>query len=83
MKKSIVILGSTGSIGQTTLNIISKKKKLFIIDTLVANKSYQKISTQITKYKPNNFIINDPKVFTKIKLKFKKKKSIYLTIITH
>jgi 1-deoxy-D-xylulose-5-phosphate reductoisomerase len=74
MKKSIAILGSTGSIGQTTLNIINKKKNLFIIDTLVANKNYQKISKQITKYKPNNFIINDIKTFVKIKLKFKNKK---------
>ena len=44
MKKSIAILGSTGSIGQTTLNIINKKKNLFIIDTLVANKNYQKVN---------------------------------------
>ena len=30
MKKTISILGSTGSIGLSTLNIINKKKKIFL-----------------------------------------------------
>ena len=37
MKKSISILGSTGSIGLTTLKIFDKKKKLFKVNILVAN----------------------------------------------
>ena len=71
MKKSLAILGSTGSIGETTLKIISKKINFFTIHTLVANKNYNKICKQIKKYKPINFIINDTKIFLKIKKKFK------------
>ena len=54
-KIRIAILGSTGSIGESTLKIISKKKDRFIIDTLVAHTNYSKILKQIRIFKPNNF----------------------------
>ena len=71
MKKSISILGSTGSIGKNTLKIIKKKKKLFNINILAANKNYKLICSQINEFKPYIFIINDYKVFKKIKKKYK------------
>ena len=40
MKKKIAILGSTGSIGKTLLNIISRDKKNFDISLLSTNKNY-------------------------------------------
>ena len=43
MKTNISILGSTGSIGLTTLKIVDKKKSLFNIDLLSANKNYNLI----------------------------------------
>ena len=67
MKKKISILGSTGSIGETTLEIIKKKKNLFQINTLVANKNYKKICNQINIFKPKIFIIDDIKTFLKVK----------------
>ena len=73
MKKNISILGSTGSIGSTTLSII-RKKKIFKIILLSANKNYSEICEQIKKYKPKYFIINDRKIFEKINIKFKKNK---------
>ena len=69
MKIKISILGSTGSIGNSVLNIIDKKRKLFSISTLCADKNYKKILSQINKYKPKNFIVNDKKIFIKIKKK--------------
>jgi len=47
MKKSISILGSTGSIGESALKIIAIKKNLFSIHTLVANSNYNKICKQV------------------------------------
>ena len=43
MKKKIAILGSTGSIGTTSLNIFEKKSISFKIEVLSANKNYKKI----------------------------------------
>ena len=67
MKKSICILGSTGSIGVLSLDIVNKKKKFFQIHSLLANKNYNLILKQIKKYKPKYYIINDKKVFKKVK----------------
>ena len=66
MKKKIAILGSTGSIGETTLSIIKIKSKDFIIDTLMANSNFTKIKNQIKKYKPNNFVVNNYETFKKL-----------------
>ncbi len=75
MKKKISILGSTGSIGVTTLNILNKKKNLFKINLLSADKNLNLICKQIKIYKPNFFIINNFKVFQKVKTKIKKTKT--------
>ena len=74
MKHTISILGSTGSVGISTLYIVDKKKKNFKIDLLSSNKNYSLICNQIKKYKPNYFVISDINVFIKIKKKFKNKK---------
>ena len=47
MKKTISILGSTGSIGLNTIKIINKKKNNFQINLLSANKNFKLISKQI------------------------------------
>ena len=75
MKKKISILGSTGSIGATTLNILNKKKNLFKINLLSADKNLNLICKQIKIYKPNFFIINNFKVFQQVKIKIKKTKT--------
>ena len=74
MKKSISILGSTGSIGLNSLKIISNKKFLFSVNILAANRNYKLICNQIIKFKPKVFIINDYFIYLKVKEKFKKKK---------
>jgi 1-deoxy-D-xylulose-5-phosphate reductoisomerase len=70
MKKKIAILGSTGSIGSTSLNIFSKNKKKFSIILLSANSNYSSICNQIQKYRPKFFIINNFDVFKKVKKKY-------------
>ena len=47
MKKKIAILGSTGSIGRQTLDIIRKNKKNFKVILLTANKNHNLLSKQI------------------------------------
>ena len=78
MKKKISILGSTGSIGLSTLKIINKKKNLFDIHLLAADKKLNLISSQIRKYRPKIYIINDKKTFNIVEKKFKKSKTLIL-----
>ena len=76
MKKKIAILGSTGSIGLSSLKIIDLKREYFKVELLAASKNYKEIINQINKYKPKYFIISDIKIFVKISNKFKKHKTI-------
>ena len=71
MKKKICILGSTGSIGKTTLEIISKNKKDFDVVLLSGNKNVKLLISQAKKFKPkyiysNNFYLKESlKIFCK------------------
>jgi len=76
-KKTIAILGSTGSIGQTTLEIIKKTNKFKVV-LIVANSNYVKIISQINIFKPKIVIVNNLQVFIKIKKIDKYKKIIFL-----
>ena len=55
MKKEIAILGSTGSIGTTLLNIIKKDKKNFNILLLTANKNYKLLLKQAKIFNVKKF----------------------------
>ena len=47
MKKKIAILGSTGSIGKTTVDIIKNDKKNFEIILLTSNDNLKKLNKQV------------------------------------
>ena len=59
MKKKIAILGSTGSIGKSTLSIISNNIKDFEIILLSTNRNIKEINKQCKKFKPRFVIIKD------------------------
>ena len=74
MKKKIVILGSTGSIGQNTLEVIRRDKKNFEILLLSTNSNIKKIFKQAKEFKVKNIIVSDIKKFKKLEPKLKKSK---------
>ena len=74
MKTKIAILGSTGSIGKTTVNIIKNDKKNFDIVLLTTNKNYSEILKQVSILKPKNLVINNREYYKKIQKKLNKKK---------
>jgi len=74
MKTKIAILGSTGSIGKTTVNIIKNDKKNFDVILLTTNTNYVEILKQVSILKPRNLVINNSKFYEKTKKKLKKKK---------
>ena len=73
MVLKISILGSTGSIGLSTLKIVDKEKDLRV-ELLSANKNYKQIKKQIKKYRPKFFIVKDFKTFQKLKKTLRKEK---------
>ena len=78
MKKRISILGSTGSIGKTLINIIKQDKKNFEIVLLSADENYKELLRQAKFFKVKNLIITNKKSFNKVKKdQFSKKINIY------
>ena len=75
MRKKIAILGSTGSIGKSTLDVISKNRKNFDIVLLSANNNYKKLIQQAKKFKARNIIIKNELHYQKVKKLLKKTKT--------
>ena len=75
MKKKIAILGSTGSIGKSTLEVIKKDKKNFDVILLTANNNYRKLIQQAKEFKAKNVIIKNNKFYPEVKNSLKKNKT--------
>ena len=74
MVKKIAILGSTGSIGQTTCEIIKKNKKDFKVILLSTNNNISKIYKQALLFNVKNLIIKNKLKYFKYQKKFERKK---------
>ena len=75
MKKKIAILGSTGSIGKSTLDVIKKDKKSFDIILLSANNNYQRLIHQAKEFNVKNVLIKNKKFYDIVKKSLKKNKT--------
>jgi 1-deoxy-D-xylulose-5-phosphate reductoisomerase len=74
MKKKIAILGSTGSIGKTLIELIDKNISHFEIKLLVVNNNIEILLPQIKRFKVKNIIVTNHQKFIKIKKILKNKK---------
>ena len=65
-KRKIAVLGSTGSIGRQTLDIVAEYPHLFEVDLLVANRSADLLIEQAMQFKPRNVVIASEDLFEKV-----------------
>ena len=65
--KKIIILGSTGSIGKQTLEIIKKDKKNFKIILLSTDKNIDLLLKQIKIFNVKNVVVSDNKKYEILK----------------
>ena len=57
--KTIVILGSTGSIGTNTLDIVERFPEEFRVAGLTAGSNDEKLEAQIRRFKPRVVALSD------------------------
>ena len=81
IKKKILILGSTGSIGKNTLKILSKDKKNFDIKLLSTNSNSKLLISQAKKFNVKNLIINDYNEYVVAKKNIKILRLIFLILL--
>ena len=65
-KKHIAILGSTGSIGTQTLEVIDAHPERFVIEVLTANNNSDLLIAQAIKYKPNVVVITNKEKYNQV-----------------
>jgi 1-deoxy-D-xylulose-5-phosphate reductoisomerase len=74
MKKKVVILGSTGSVGRNTLKIIDQYKDLFELSAICANENIDLLQKQINQYNPSLIAMFNDEKAKKLQLAFPQKK---------
>ena len=73
MVKNIFLLGSTGSIGDSTLKILKKNKKKFNIKLLNTNENIENIFNQAIEFVVKQVVIFNKQKYLKYNQRFKKK----------
>ena len=68
MKKKICLLGSTGSIGTQTLQVIDEHPDLFEAYVLTANSHADLLIEQARKYQPAAVVIADESKYEQVRL---------------
>ena len=66
MKKRIAILGSTGSIGTQTLEVINQHPENFELEIITAHSNANLLVEQAIKFKPNAVVIANDKFYNKV-----------------
>ncbi len=66
-KKKIAILGSTGSIGKQTLDIIGRNPELFEATVLIGGSRVEALAEQALRYRPRRVVIADTSKYNELK----------------
>ena len=67
MSKHITLLGSTGTIGKNTLDVVRKNKTQFQIYALAARSSVEKLKEQADEFNPKAVVLTDQNAYEKAK----------------
>ena len=65
--RSVTILGSTGSVGCNTVELIEKNLEQFTIEALTANRNIQLLADQARRLKPKTAVLADPEGYQELK----------------
>lgn len=63
----LIILGSTGSIGRYSLEVIESNSERFRVAGLAANGSYERMCEQVRRFKPDAVAMADPAAAEKVR----------------
>ncbi len=66
-KKDLIILGSTGSIGQSTLNVVRRMPEQFAVKALVAKQNIDLLEKQARQFSPDIIAVYDEKKSKELK----------------
>ena len=65
--RTVTILGSTGSVGSNTVELIEKNLDSFSVEALTANRNVQLLAEQARRLKPKSAVLSDPEGYNELK----------------
>ncbi len=65
--RSVTILGATGSVGQSTLDLIAANPECYRVEALTANRNVEKLALAARKHRAKLAVIGDPSCFDALK----------------
>ena len=68
--KNLVVLGSTGSIGTQTLDVVREHPDLFHVSVLVANRSDELLEKQIEEFQPQLAVLSDEEAYNRLRQRY-------------
>ena len=63
MKERLTILGSTGSIGEQTLDIVRENGERFEVSALTAHRNWQRLAEQAIAFEVDTVVIGDERYY--------------------
>ena len=67
VKRRIAVLGSTGSIGTQTLDVIRRNPDIFSVEILSAGKNWELLAQQAIEFQPDTVVIADESCYQNLK----------------
>ncbi|NNC55236.1 MAG: 1-deoxy-D-xylulose-5-phosphate reductoisomerase, partial [Pseudomonadales bacterium] len=67
----IAVLGSTGSIGQSTLSVLSQHRECYEVFALTANNDVAGLEQQCREFQPRYAVLSDAKVAAALQLRLR------------
>ena len=75
--KKIAVLGSTGSIGIQTLDVVRNHNEFLKVEVLAANSNDELLEAQIKEFCPSIAILNDKNAYERLKARYIGKTTLY------
>ena len=66
--RRVTILGSTGSVGCSTVDLIERNREAYVVEALSANRNVSSLADQARRLKPRLAVIADPGSYQELKL---------------
>lgn len=67
VQRSVTVLGSTGSVGRNTLDLIARDPERFRLEALTGNRNAKLLAEQARIFKPNQVVIGDESLYQGLK----------------
>lgn len=67
MKKRLTLLGSTGSIGDSTLDVVARHPERFTVHALTAHRNGDKLVAQCLRFRPDVAVVGDAETAARVK----------------